>query len=107
MTINEQKAINVQAVEAYNAAMNALTNSHGDYTVKRLRSCTAIVISVPGYRLLRSYNTIVAVIDYSDGICYDLLRYVYGYTATSAQHISKFAHDYADGGKKFTWRYLK
>ena len=107
MTINEQKAINVKAVETYNAAMNALEKTHGGYTAKRLRSCTAMVLSVPGYRLLRSYFTIVAVIDNSEGICYDVLRFVYGYTATSAQHISKFAHDYADGNKKLTWRYIK
>ena len=28
------------------------------------------------------------------GICYDVLRLVYGYTSTSAQHIAKFRHDY-------------
>lgn len=43
---------------------------------------------------LRSYNTIVCIACYDTDrkrlIVYDLLRWVYGYTATSAQHIAKF-----------------
>ena len=43
---------------------------------------------------LKSYSTVVAYIvkDYAnnDTICIDVLRYVYGYTATSAKHIAKF-----------------
>ena len=40
--------------------------------------------------LLRSYNTIVAIIHKADMQLYDFSRYVYGYTATTAQHIAKF-----------------
>ena len=46
------------------------------------------------YYVLRSYNTIVAAIDVSNDTLYDFLRYVYGYTSTSAQHIAKFSCDY-------------
>lgn len=65
---------------------------------EKLRKCSATVFT---YRdvdgdtvyLLKSYNTIVAMVDEKgDGI--DFLRYVYGYTATSAQHIRKFFDDY-------------
>lgn len=46
---------------------------------------------------LRSYKTIIAVIDHETDTLYDFLRYVYGYTATSAHHIAKFNHDYCNG----------
>ena len=72
---------------------------------KQLRRCTAEVLETPGYYLLRSYNTVVAVICKGNGICFDVLRTVYGYTATSAQHIAKFAHDY-DAEERFTYRPL-
>lgn len=63
--------------------------------ISRLRCCTAWVYTSPRYRTLVSYRTIVAFIDLENGTGYDILRYVYGYTSTSAQHISKFFHDYA------------
>ena len=59
-----------------------------------LRSCKAEVYTTPNYYLLRSYGTIVACIARNTGECFDFLRYVYGYTATSAQHIAKFKSDY-------------
>ena len=74
----------------------------GDF--KRLRSCSAEVAPVMDaetgelmYYVLRSYRTIVAAIDVSNDTLYDFLRYVYGYTSTSAQHISKFSKDYGAG----------
>ena len=60
----------------------------------RLRTCTAWVYETEDYYFLRSYDTIVAFIDKSTDICYDVLRLVYGYTATSSRHISKFDQDY-------------
>lgn len=74
--------------------------------VVRLRSCSAIVREYVNKKdgniiyCLVSYETIVAIID--GNACYDFLRKVYGYTATSAQHISKFAHDF---GAETTLRY--
>ena len=74
----------------------------GDF--KRLRSCSAEVAPVMDaetgelmYYILRSYRTIVAAIDVRTDTLYDFLRYVYGYTSTSAQHISKFSKDYGMG----------
>ena len=70
---------------------------------KRLRSCSADVLETPSFFILRSYNTVVAVIDKCTGSTWDVLRMVHGYTATSAQHIAKFTADYGNG-KRYTWR---
>ena len=101
MKKSEQLAINEQVVALVNDF-----NSSNNYTgrFKRLRSCSAEVAPVMDaetgellYYVLRSYNTIVAAIDVSNDTLYDFLRYVYGYTSTSAQHISKFSHYYGAG----------
>ena len=63
----------------------------------RLRSCTAWVYDTPNYYFLRSYNKIIAFIDKTTDTCYDVLRLVFGYTSTSAQHIAKFRNDYGNG----------
>ena len=62
----------------------------------QLRHCKATVgTTVSGeYTYLRSYNTIVCIIDNVTGDAVDVLRTEYGYTATSSQHISKFLEDY-------------
>ena len=62
---------------------------------EQLRSCKAYVHFTENYIYLISYITIVAFIDCRTNTFYDVLRYVYGYTATSAQHISKFKHDFS------------
>lgn len=74
--------------------VNALANSEHRNT-KRLYHCQAYVSDIyegenVRYTILKSYNTIVAYYDHDDGTFYDVLRPVYGYTATSSQHISKF-----------------
>ena len=100
MKKSEQLAINAQVI-AILTDINRFCVT-GDF--KRLRSCSAEVAPVMDtetgvlmYYVLRSYNTIVAAIDVSNDTLYDFLRYVYGYTATSAQHIAKFDHDYGMG----------
>ena len=65
-----------------------------DTKVYPLRTCTACVYDTPNYYVLKSYHTIIACINKNTNTLYDCLRVVYGYTATSAQHISKFWHDY-------------
>lgn len=70
---------------------------------QRLRHCFATVLETPNFWILRSYQTVVAVIDKASGKCHDVLRMVYGYDATSAQHISKFNHDFGCG-VCYTWR---
>lgn len=74
------QAIYDKAIERYNHTRSPLT--------ARLLHCQATIIYLYDYTLLKSYDTIVAV--YYDSTVYDCLRTVYGYTATSAQHISKF-----------------
>lgn len=69
----------------------------------RLRSCTAEVIETENYFLLRSYDTIVAVMNKRSREMVDVLRMVYGFTRTSAQHIGKFERDYY-GTKRYTYR---
>lgn len=63
----------------------------------RLRSCKAIVYHTIDneFIVLQSYNTIVAFIDLETHEGFDILRTQYGYTNTSALHISKFFKDYA------------
>ena len=77
---------------------------------KRLRYCSAEVAETENYYVLRSYNTLIGFINKREDKCFDVLRKVYGYTATSAQHISKFDKDYGKGTwgcvERFTWRYV-
>lgn len=101
MKKSEQLAINEQVLTLVND-FNKTNNYTGNF--KQLRSCSAEVAPVIDaktgellYYVLRSYNTVVAAIDVRTDTLYDFLRYVYGYTATSAQHIAKFDHDYGNG----------
>ena len=71
--------------------------------VARLRSCNACVWETKHFYILQSYATMVAAIDKESGVMFDFLRYVYGYTATSAQHIAKFYTDY-DATSRYTYR---
>lgn len=79
---------------AFDQAMADFDETGKKYTCKRLRSCQAWVYSSDHWFILKSYDTFVACINRDTGVAYDVLRYVYGYTATSAQHISKFFNDY-------------
>ena len=71
----------------------------------RLRSCNAYISCIGKWVVLTSYSTIVAILDSESRALYDVLRWRYGYTATSAQHIAKFAHDY-EAKERHTWREL-
>lgn len=75
---------------------------------ERLRTCQAWVCKLDRFYILKSYGTVIAVIDTRTDTCYDFLRQVYGYTATSAQHIAKFRNDYGAGKcgcvECLTWR---
>ena len=61
---------------------------------KQLRKCTAWVYETENYFLLKSFSTYIACIDKHDLVLYDVLRYEYEYTNTSAMHINKFRADY-------------
>lgn len=100
MTKAEQQAINdkVKAVlDKFNSAGESVIRS------RRLRTCSAVVLETASYYVLQSYATVIAIIDKDTDICYDFLRYVYGYTSTSGQHIAKFRHDYG-AVQSFTYR---
>ena len=71
--------------------------------VARLRTCNACVWETEHFYILQSYATMVAAIDKEFGVMFDFLRYVYGYTPTSAEHIAKFATDY-DATSRYTYR---
>ena len=68
----------------------------------RLNYCNAYVLDTANYLVLRSYQTDIAIIDKRTGVMYDFLRFVYGYTATSAQHIAKFERLY-EPSARFTY----
>ena len=85
---------NEVVMDCYSEFMEFCKNNHAWYS-KDFRSCKAEVFVNSRYTYLKSYNTIVAFIDHKCGVACDVLRLVYGYTATSAQHISKFFNDYA------------
>ena len=72
-----------------------------DISFNKLRSCKAVVYETSDYYILKSYNTIIAAIIKKNNTLLDMLRYVYGYTSTSAQHIAKFRHDYTP----YPWDY--
>ena len=94
MRKNEQLKINAMCIDAWNKAKEQLGT---EYNVYRLRTCSARVLETQDYYFLKSYDTVIAFIDKETDTLYDILRYVYGYTATSAQHIAKFNHDYCQG----------
>lgn len=96
MKKQEQLAINEKVLEIMNRTECYLKTAK-EVEWHRLRSCQAYVANIDNISVLRSYNTIIAVIDHTTDTLYDFLRYVYGYTATSAQHIAKFNHDYCNG----------
>lgn len=107
-----QVNVNEEALKTFNAAMTYYSNSiHFAFRdggplprTKRLRNCKAEVIITDAYYILKSYSTYVAVIDRINGQEVDVLRHEYGYTAASAQHISKFFHDYGFLGSRLVYR---
>lgn len=102
MKKEEQNRINEIVRKEYNR-FSLEVEHRGMQYIGRLRSCSAEVWASDSYYILRSYSTIIAVID-NDGVLYDFLRMVYGYTATSAQHISKFMQDYGCG-TRYTYKW--
>ena len=76
-----------------NIYRDAMTQFHAGECItdfERLDYCQAWTIETDDYILLKSYNTIVAIYEKATNTVADVLRTVYGYTATSAKHISKF-----------------
>ena len=89
----KQKAIQEQINKKCLMAIhdyNITADSYDGMKETQLNSCTAWYFETKDCLVLRSYRTIVALYDKNNNNFYDILRYVYGYTATSAQHIAKF-----------------
>lgn len=101
-----QEMMNSYVEKSLDVFQDVEADAHWNYDVTRLRYCSASVYETLDYIVLRSYNTIVAYINKHTREFFDILRYVYGYTATSAQHIAKFRNDYRnyfDWSKIYTW----
>lgn len=95
MKKSEQMRINELCEIMWNSAMTEYCNQVTPWI--RLRSCQAWTAETEHYIFLKSYQTIIAVIDKTTDTLYDVLRGVYGYTPTSAQHIAKFNNDMGAG----------
>lgn len=90
-----QKVKNYLAENLYEMAINeAFSDEYFQYEWKQLKYNKAWVIETENFYILRSYDTIVAVIEKATDIMADVLRLVYGYTSTSCQHIRKFCRAY-------------
>ena len=92
----EQLVVNNAVLNAIEK-MNELSSNERVLRVRPLRTCSAKVIETEHYYILQSYNTKIAFIEKESDTIYDVLRYVYGFTNTSSQHISKFKKDYGRG----------
>lgn len=102
----EQLISNCIATGIFNTVFNEFERQQC-LDIKRLRSCSAWVYETEHYYLLKSYETFVACIIKESNVSVDVLRYVYGYTPTSAQHISKFINDYGNRyAQHYTWRHV-
>ena len=86
----EQEQINTSIKDLLNKYLPDYVYAQDTVNTAKLFNCTAGIIYGDCGIWLRSYKTVIAFIPYDEKTCYDFLRYVYGYTATSAQHIRKF-----------------
>lgn len=89
MKKNEQIEVNTY-VENIVTDINALLRTSSPAAWYRLYHCRAEWAQVGDWMLLRSYSTIVAAYNTETDEFFDFLLLVYGYSATSAQHIAKF-----------------
>ena len=95
MKKDQQVSMNNFVLKNYSVMMDEFTQKMW-FDAVRLRSCQACVYETENFFVLKSYDTIVAFIDKNTSQKFDVLRKVYGYTSTSAQHIAKFFQDYGD-----------
>lgn len=84
-----QVKINQEVLSNWAQAKEVWNSVSGNVTVTRIDYCQCGYIVWGRYIFLVSYSTMIAYID-ADGVLVDILRLVYGYTATSAKHIAKF-----------------
>ena len=106
MKKTEQIEVNTYVENIVND-INALLSTSSPAAWCRLYHCSAEWAQLGDWVLLRSYSTIVAAYNADTDEFFDFLRLVYGYTATSAQHIAKF-RNYCrsvtgNGGIMYRW----
>lgn len=102
----EQYLINDECERAYQYMCKELSKISAKDIAKsfhRLNKCQAEFCVTENFVILKSYDTIVACIYMKYNVGYDFLRMVYGYTATSAKHISKFFKQ-ALVDEVYTWK---
>lgn len=80
-------------VDMVEREMGASIPGVSDGTWVKFRTCSAETWDDGTFVWLKSYNTVVAAYHKDSNTVYDFLRVVYGYTATSSQHVGKFYHD--------------
>ena len=89
----KQHGINTYIIDMIDNYINP--EMHDMIYHSRLRTCSAWVYETEHFYILRSYNTFIASYNKETHEFIDFLRYVYGFTSTSAQHIAKFHNDFA------------
>lgn len=89
MKKDEQREIN-QIIESEYEGMRQTLRECTKSRIGRLYSCKADMWYSGRYIILYSYESIVAFYNTTNGRLIDNLRMTYGYTVTSAQHITKF-----------------
>lgn len=105
MKKSEQIRYNNSVIDHMNEALRECEHAARNraYNWKQLNTCQARYSATQGhYIVLESYATCVAAIDTRTGMCYDFSRYAYGYTATTCQHIYKFAKLF--GATVISWK---
>ena len=95
MTKKEQEKINELCMTEMDKAMAELNGETDIRNAAQLRRCSAWVYNTPSYYILRSYDTFIGCINKQSGNSFDVLRIVYGYTASSGKQFSKFIQDYS------------
>lgn len=88
-----QVKINREVLSSWEQAKKVWNTIPDGVTVTRIDYCKCGYVRCGSYIFLISYNTLVAYIQ-GDGVLFDILRLVYGYTATSAKHIAKFRNKF-------------
>lgn len=103
MTKREMKVkINREVLSNWARTKEVWDSVPDNATVTRIDYCQCGYIVWRRYIFLVSYSTMIAYID-PDGVLVDILRLVYGYTATSAKHIAKFRNKFHHVSEH-TWR---
>lgn len=92
MEIKKTRAMDEIDFNYYDNAVRLANEICANVKGKRLNSCQATIHARRNFIALKSYSTPIALFIQGthNAVLYDFLRTEYGYTATSAMHVSKF-----------------